>query len=162
MNIFFSIILLIVIAVIWLGYLLRRANRANVDLQHKLDVVESLANNLRDRLLSVERQQQESLSQDQLDYRDKVNAQYATLFKKLEEDFKLEVKGVRAEAVGTIQKARKDFEGLLQAEFDKACEKIAFDEIEYKKTITKKRRQFNRKNSHRAKPAKVWRSISED
>ena len=140
----------------------RRATKAGSALQQRFSVVESLAEESRTRLSVLERRLAEDLTQDQIDYRDKVQAQYAALFQKVEEDFKSEVKGVRAEAVNTVQKARKDFEGLLKQEFDKACDKIAFDEIEYKKTITKKRRQFNRKNSHRAKPAKVWRSISED
>lgn len=162
MNALIILFVLSLIAILALGLLLRRSNKAKSALQQRLSVVESGVEAMGTRVSVVERRLAEDLTQDQIDYRDKVHAQYATLFQKLEEDFKSEVKGVRGEAVNAVQKSRKDFEGLLKQEFDKACEKIAFDEIEYKKTITKKRRQFNRKNSHRAKPAKIWRSISEE
>lgn len=162
MNVLIAVVGLLAIAGGVLLWRLREANKAKAVLQQKLSVVESAVEALTIRLSVVEKQQKEELSQDQIDYRDKLQAQYAALFQQIQDAFKAEIKTVKAEAVGTVQKCRTDFDKLLKTEFEKACEKIQFDEIEYKKTITKKRREYNRKNSHKAKPQKIWRSITDE
>lgn len=167
MNTFVTVSL--VLALVGMAWRLWSVHRSKSALQQKLSVVESSVALLEsrliaslDRLSAVERQQKEELSQDQLDFRDKLQAQYSLLFQKIQDDFKAEVKAVKAEAVGTVSKAKVDFDKLLKTEFEKACEKIHFDEIEYKKTITKKRKEYSRKNSHKAKPQKIWRSITDE
>jgi hypothetical protein len=60
------------------------------------------------------------------------------------------------------QKSKKEFDEKLKAEYEKACDQIKFDEIEYKKTITKKRKEFNRKNGKDAKPERLWRYLDEE
>lgn len=55
-----------------------------------------------------------------------------------------------------------EFGEKLNDVYNEACEKIAFQEIEYKKTITKKRKEHNRKNGKNAKPQRVWRYIDEE
>lgn len=162
MILLITIIGVLVLAIGFLLWRLRVSNLANSALQHKVSMVEYCLGILSERVGKVEKSQEEELSQDQLDYKDKLQAQYAVLFQKIQEDFKAEVKTVKSDAVGTVQKAKGDFDKLLKAEFEKACEKIKFDEIEYKKTITKKRKEYNRKNSHKAKPQKIWRSIMDE
>ena len=61
-----------------------------------------------------------------------------------------------------VKNNRSEFDKRLSDELNKACEKIKFNEIEYKKTITKKRKEYNRKNSANAKPQRQHRYIDED
>ena len=60
------------------------------------------------------------------------------------------------------EKAKSKFEERLTNEFNDAVEKIKFDEVEYKKTITKKRKEFSRKNSQNAVPQRIHRYLGED
>ena len=143
--------------------------RSKSALRKKLCLVESNLSKIlqnqefSDRRLSiVEKLQQEKLSQDQIDYRDKLQAQYSLLFEQIQDTFKVEVKATKADAISTVKKCKADFEQLLKTEFEKACEQIKFDEIEYKNTITKKRQEYNRKNSKNAKPQRIWRYINEE
>lgn len=53
-----------------------------------------------------------------------------------------------------------EFKKRLQAEYDKAVAAIDFDRVEYKKTITKKRREYSRR--HKAtKPQRDYRMIDD-
>ena len=115
-----------------------------------------------DRLNRIEREQKEKLTQDQIDYRDKLQAQYAVLFKQIQDNMENDLKNARAETGDLVKKSRADFEAKLKSEFEKACEQIKFNEIEYKRTITKKRKEYSRKNAKNAKPQRVWRYIDEE
>jgi ABC-type bacteriocin/lantibiotic exporter with double-glycine peptidase domain len=138
-------------------------------LQRKLSVVESAVAEqnsvlleFENRLSKIQAIQEEELTQDQAEYRDQLQAQYAALFKQIEDNMKNDLKTARAETSDLVKKSRAEFDKKLKDEFDTACEQIKFNEIEYKKTITKKRKEFNRKNSHSAKPQRVWRYIDEE
>lgn len=165
MNVFIVVSLLVITSLVIIGLLIwriRELYKIKVGLQQKISVVESEIETLVNRLSIVEKQQKEELSQDQITYRNKIKAQYANLFQQIKDTFEAEIKTVKAEAVIAVQKCKTDFDNLLKTEFEEACEKIQFNEIEYKKTITKKRREYNHKNSHKAKPQRIWRSITED
>ena len=125
------------------------------------------------RLDRLEKAQEENLTQDQIDFRDKLQAQYESVFQQIQDRMAQELKAVRSEANELVKKSRAEtndsvksnqveFAKKLKEEFDKACEQIKFDEIEYKKVITKKRQEYNRKNSHKAKPQRIWRYIDEE
>jgi len=138
-------------------------------LQQKLSVVELTVVDQQDalrefgeRLNKVEAAQVEELSQDQIDYRDQLQAQYAVIFKQIEDNMKSNLKSARAETSDLVKKSRVEFDKKLKDEFDKACEQIKFNEVEYKRTITKKRKEFSRKNAKNAKPQRVWRYIDEE
>jgi hypothetical protein len=150
---------------IWCYYL----HTSRTALQQKLSVVESAQADLGpllaqaiDRLNRIEREQKEKLTQDQIDYRDKLQAQYAVLFKQIQDNMENDLKNARAETGDLVKKSRADFEAKLKSEFEKACEQIKFNEIEYKRTITKKRKEYSRKNAKNAKPQRVWRYIDEE
>lgn len=120
-------------------------------LQRKLSVVEHSLAETCGRLEEVEKARHSELTQEQEDYRDKVQAQYGALFCQMKEQFS---KAIRDCEAGL----RKE----LEAAFVKACDEINFKEIEYKKTITKKRKQFNRQHGKDAKPQRIWRYIDEE
>lgn len=126
-----------------------------IALQKKLSVVEY-------RLTKVEAVQNEELTQDQAEYRDRLQKQYATLFKQIEINVASDLNEARSETTNLVKKSRAEFDKKLKDEFEKAIEQIKFDEIEYKRTITKKRKEFNRKNSKNAKPERIWRYIDEE
>ena len=152
-----------------LTYCCLRLWSARNALQHKLSVVESTVaeqhlalSSYEDRLSKVEAVQEEELTQDQAEYRDQLQAQYAALFKQIEDNMKNDLKTARTETSDLVKKSRAEFDKKLKDEFEKACEQIKFSEIEYKRTITKKRKEFSRKNAKNAKPQRIWRYIDEE
>lgn len=175
---FLSIVSFVII--VCLAYFCMRLHSSRNALQRKLSVVESNvlaygeANaSLLWRLAAVEAAQLEKLTLDQIEYRDQIEAQlkaqYAALFKQIEDNMKADLKRARAETSDLVSTSiantgllRAEFDKKLKAEFETACEAIKFNEIEYKKTITKKRKEFNRKNGMNAKPQRVWRYIDEE
>ena len=168
-----TIIILLLLTSAGLGYAHFKMRIARNALQQKLSVVESAVALVASRLDKVEEIQKEELSQEQIDYRDKLQLQYAVLFQQVQDRMAAELKTVKAEAndlvkksrseaTDLVKKSRVEFEAKLKEEFDKACEKIKFDEIEYKKTITKKRKEYSRKNGKNAKPQRIWRYIDEE
>jgi hypothetical protein len=106
-----------------------------------------------DRLLNVE------LTQDQIDFKDKLEAKYDELFNQLKFNVDLAIFESKSSFKDLLDKGQQKFDQDLKAKFNEACEQIKFDEIEYKKTITKKaERIFNRKNGHI--DAKPQRSVA--
>lgn len=167
MTAFIAIVALI--ATVGLGVWCYRLRSSRNALQQKLSVVEStlmeqgpLLAQAISRINQLERREKENLTQDQIDYRDKLQAQYAVLFKQIQDNMTNDLKIARAETGDLVKKNRADFDAKLKTEFDKACEQIKFNEIEYKKTITKKRKEYSRKNAKNAKPQRVWRYIDEE
>lgn len=157
------------IVALGLGVCCYRLRASRSALQQNLTVVQStlavqgpLLAQCVDRLNQMENQQREDLTQDQIDYRDNLQAQYAVLFQQIQDNMKNDLKEARAETTDLVKKSRAEFDTKLKTEFDKACEQIKFNEIEYKKTITKKRKEYSRKNSKNAKPQRVWRYIDEE
>lgn len=178
----FNLIAIPVLSVICLSlgvwcYRLRSSRNA---LQHELSVVKSDVSSHQESLEAIqrtieamERRQQLELTQEQIDFKEKLQTQYAVLFRQVEEKLREDlkaikdeakdgVKGVKDAAKDAVKKANSDFEATLKKAFDDACEKIKFNEIEYKRTITKKRREYSRKNGKNAKPQRVWRYIDEE
>jgi hypothetical protein len=156
----------IVLAITGIYWKTRRSKAEKLALQHKLSVVESKYVDVVGTVLELDkriseldakckklekRKAEDKLTQDQIDYRDKVKEQYQILFEQ-----------VTNLAKKQAESSKEDFEKLLKEEFEKACAAIKFNEIEYKKTITKKRAEFNRKNSKNAKPQRRWRYINEE
>ena len=96
MNTFFAIALLLLLGTVFgLALTLRASRRAKSALQQKFSVVESDLAALTERLETVEKLQEEELSQDQIEYRDKIQAQYAVLFQQVQDAFKTEIKTVQ-------------------------------------------------------------------
>lgn len=95
--------------------------------------------------------QNSAFDRDRLEYKRNVELKYAEVFQEIKEKLNVELGDFGVE-----------FNKNLKSEFDKACKKIKFDEIVYKKTITKKRQEFNRKNGANAKPERIWRYIDEE
>lgn len=167
MTAFIAIVALI--ATVGLGVWCYRLRSSRNALQQKLSVVEStlmeqgpLLAQAINRINQLERREKENLTQDQIDYSDKLQAQYAVLFQQIQDNMKVVLKTARAETSDLVKKSRVDFETKLKAEFEKACDEIKFNEIEYKKTITKKRKEYSRKNTKNAKPQRIWRYIDEE
>lgn len=131
-------------------------------LQRKLSVVELNLVSIKAQMQEIEFRQQEKLTQDQVEFRDRIKAQYALLFEEVQRNMQSALTNSKSEALVSVEKTRAEFDQKLKTEFDKACEGIKFDEIEYKKTITKKRKEYSRKNAHKAKPKRIWRSIDEE
>jgi len=156
------ILVVLLLAVAGLAYSRIQLQASRNALQHKLSVVESALLAYEERLARVEAAQEEELTQDQAEYRDRLQAQYAALFKQIEDNMRNDLKTARAETSDLVKKSRAEFDKKLKDEFEKACEQIKFNEIEYKKTITKKRKEFNRKNGKNAKPQRIWRYIDEE
>lgn len=61
-----------------------------------------------------------------------------------------------------MEDSRKKLEKKIQTDFEDACSKINFKGIEYKQTITKRRREYSKKNSKSAKPKRIWRKLFSD
>lgn len=91
----------------------------------------------------------------------------------LEEKFNLEINEIKSNLSKDITTLKhdidnemntysKEFNSTLKSNFKDACEKIKFEEIEYKRTITKKRKEANRKRSKEAKPERIWRYLDEE
>lgn len=163
-------------AVIVLGFLaslfgicLFRERKAKLALQQRLSVVESTLtataiglDHAKQRISGLEYQREQELTQEQIDYKDQLQAQYAVLFQKIESDLKKDLQEVKDSSKEAVKAAEKKFDDKLKSEYDKACEQIKFNEIEYKKTITKKRKEYSRKNGKNAKPKRIWRYINEE
>lgn len=121
-------------------------------LQKKIFVVQS---KLKDCLARIKDLEDESLQKTQENFIDDLTKKYQNLFEGL-------ANATKAEAMQKVQELKEEFDTAVKKSYENACDKIKFDEIEYKKTITKKRKEFNRKNSHNAIPQKVWRSIDDE
>jgi ABC-type phosphate transport system auxiliary subunit len=91
------------------------------------------------------------LTKDQVKFKEELDKQY--------EDYYVATKEQLAEK---LSKQNDNFEKRLADEYEKACKSIKFNEIEYKKTITKKEKDYNAKNGKFAKPERKWRYIDEE
>lgn len=147
--------LIALVAILGLAYLSYKLHVSRTALQQKLSVVES-------RIEKVEARVVSELTPEQADWRDKLQAQYTAAFRQVEENLLAQLKLLNTKIDNDFTANRATFEKRLTDEFQKACDAIHFDEIQYKKTITKKRAQFNRKNTKYAKPQRVWRYIDEE
>ena len=104
----------------------------------------------------------ELLTKDQEAWLKKNKEEIQRKIKTISEDLKKENQKLNSDQEQWVKNNRSEFDKRLSDELNKACEKIKFNEIEYKKTITKKRKEYNRKNSANAKPQRQHRYIDED
>jgi hypothetical protein len=105
-----------------------------------LERIIDLETSISKKFKSLELEKEKELAQGQKEFKKKIEKQYELLF----------------------QQAQKEFDEKLKQSYKIACDQIKFDEIEYKKTITKKRKDYTRKNGKNAKPQKIWRSIYDE
>jgi hypothetical protein len=68
-----------------------------------------------------------------------LQAQYTAAFKQVEENLLKELLALDKKINSSVGANRATFEKMLKEEFQKACDLIHFDEIEYKKTVTLRR-----------------------
>ena len=104
----------------------------------------------------------EQEDQEKKDFKKSLKVKYEGLFQEAVDSVNKELSSVKKKANVLVDSNHAEFQKKLELEFEKACAKISFSEIEYKKTITKKRQQFSRKNAKNAKPQRIWRYIDED
>lgn len=100
--------------------------------------------------------------QSEEQFKKETENKYLNLFNKEAQLLKERLKEEEENNKKLIESKNEEFKNQLQEKFEEAVQQIKFTEIEYKRTITKKRRQYNKENSHKAKPQKIWRYINEE
>lgn len=143
------------IAIIWILILVSTLVlfllQMNFALQKKLSAVQSRVSEFEQKYMS-----------DQHDFVQKLSQKYKDLYEEAIEQAKKDKLKIDDFTGTFLAKTIDDFEARIKAEFDLACDNIKFDEIEYKKTITKKRKEYNRKHGKDANPQRIWRYIDEE
>jgi len=99
----------------------------------------------------IEKLEKIKLSKDQIQFKTELDKKYEDYYVATKQEFEKK-----------LVEQNNNFEKKLADEYEKACKSIKFDEIEYKKTITKKRKDYNAKNGKYAKPERKWRYIDEE
>lgn len=102
-----------------------------------------------------------SLTQEQKEFKETLELKWKTAMEELTKTLTAAAKKDGAELKKLVEAARGDFDKKVEKAFEDAVAKIDFDKVEYKKTITKKRKEFSR--SHKATNAqKTYRSIDDE
>lgn len=114
------------------------------ELQSQLDVV-------------LKRTEPKTPTEEMLAYKSQLDAKWKSAFAQQQKEFKVKAESIQKE----LRQFQANFSGKLQEEYKKAVDSIAFHTVEYKKTITKKRKEFSRKNKA-TRPQRVWRSIDDE
>lgn len=141
---------LVVIGITGTAFMLQQRKAIN-DLKAKLDTFQSrLATNdeLINRLLV--RTDPKELTYEQREFKDSLEAKWKKL-----------VDQVHASYGSQLSKQKTEFEEKIAAEYKKAVDAIDFHTVEYKKSITKKRKETSRKTKA-TKPQKDYRSIDDE
>lgn len=145
-----------IIHILYTHYNIKKYKKANYE-KHQ-EIIGSLQelSNKQDRLNEklekrIQKIEKIKLTKDQVKFKEELDKQY--------EDYYVATKEQLAEK---LSKQNDNFEKRLADEYEKACKAIKFNEIEYKKTITKKRKDYNAKNGKFAKPERKWRYIDEE
>lgn len=112
-------------------------------------------------IASIEKEKEKQIPSDEESFKKEIESKYLTLFVKEKDNLISVLKDKAKENEKLIKEKDKEFKDYLKEKYEEAVEQIKFTEIEYKRTITKKRRQYNRMNSHKAKPQKTCRDINE-
>lgn len=100
-------------------------------------------------------------TKEQQEFKDTLELKWKTAMEELQEELQKRLKKDAPALKNALEKWKADFDKKLQDEYKKAVESIAFHTVEYKKTITKKRKQYSRKNKA-TKPQKQHRSIDDE
>ena len=103
-----------------------------------------------------------SASEDEIAWKKRVQDEYLKSLEEIKSNFSTKLDKLEKELNTNVNLFSVKFEILLEDEFKKACAAIKFNEIKYKQSITKKRREYNRKNGKFAEPETLWRSIYDD
>lgn len=144
-------------------------SRKNKVLQNRLSVVESSLVNLNSNIQSLEQKHNSE------DWQAKLTAEYKEIFEKIKKDVakelkqnkddlnqKLDYEKIKKELKEKLDKEKEGFDKIAKSAYEKACEEIKFHEINYKKTVTLKRKEYTRKNKKNAKAKRTWRYIDEE
>jgi hypothetical protein len=110
--------------------------------------------------LLYERTAPKPLSEEQEAYKAKLESQWDKVFREMQDTIQQEMKLNGKEMQTAVSEWKTKFMTLLDEEYKKACASIAFHTVEYKRTITKRRREVSRKT--KAQPQKQYRSLDED
>lgn len=102
-----------------------------------------------------------ALNQEPNKLRREIEAQWQQTFKETQKDFEAKLQKIAADSLLRIDKCKASFDAEVQKKYKEACDSISFHTVEYKKTITKKRKQVSRKTPA-TKAQKIWRDIDED
>ncbi len=141
----------------------------NAAMRGKLQTVEgqlaehsiTLQEQLQNIQLLLKRTTPKELSEEQQEFKDTLELKWKTAMEELQEELQKRLKKDAPALKNALEKWKADFDKKLQDEYKKAVESIAFHTVEYKKTITKKRKQYSRKNKA-TKPQKQHRSIDDE
>ena len=101
-----------------------------------------------------------AMTQEQLDFKTDLEKRWKTAMEKARTDLTEQLVLDKDKLKADVEKYKAGFEAAVKKAYDEACAKIDFERVEYKKTITKKRREFSR--SHKAvTPQRSFRSIDD-
>lgn len=148
---FIGLIMIIAVILILVSILALFLIQMNFTLQKKLSAVQSRISEFEQKYML-----------DQHEFIQKLSQKYKDLYNEAIEQAKKDKLKIDDFTGIFLSKAISDFEAKIKQEFNIACENIRFDEIEYKKTITKKRKEYNRKHGKDANPQRIWRYIDEE
>lgn len=137
-----------------------------IAIENKLNAAEKGLNSLKSNNLGDFKQKLQEHAEQEL-YEEKTKL--IQFFSKEMSDFKSEFEQQMQDALaikkklnadlGTVVASQRElFDKKVNKAFEDAVAKIDFDRIEYKKTITKKRRQVSRQAVN-VQPVRTWRSI---
>lgn len=129
----------------------RRLRSKVADMHASGAIQSSLLSEVTARVLELERKTEpNALTPEQEKFKSKLESQW----KKVVDD----LKRAHDEQLATY---KANFDAKVKAEYEKAVESIAFHTVEYKKSITKKRKETSRKTKA-TKAAKEYRSIDDE
>lgn len=119
----------------------------NSDLKNRLETTESQLRSQVDNIaLLIQRTAPKAPTQEQKEFRESVELKWKTVVEDLMKDLKNQIKHDSSALSKQIEKYKDDFDEKVRKAYEKACDSIAFHTVEYKKTITKKRKEHSRKN----------------
>jgi hypothetical protein len=102
-----------------------------------------------------------AMTKEQLDFKEDLEKRWKTTMEKARTDLAEQLVLDKDKLKADVEKYKAGFEATVKKAYDEACAKIDFERVEYKKTITKKRREFSR--SHKAvTPQRSFRSIDDE
>lgn len=120
-------------------------------------------NSLQNKFLALE--EKFILSQEHLDFKKNLELKWDALFQEMQVKLQEKLQSNTQEISGNLVQFKsewlKNFTKELDEQYKKAVASIAFHTVEYKKTITKKRREFSKKNPA-INPQKEIRSIDDE
>lgn len=155
-------IYLVISLIVVMGLILFKNYRSERILRKKLSVIESSSNEIKFRTDLIEQRLNRKLSEEQIAWKDKLTKEYEEIFTEIKKELDDESKKNKQILIEKINNEKAKFDKKVEDSFEKACQGIKFKEIVYKQTITKKRKEYNRKNSKNAKPQKTWRYLDEE